>query len=168
MEKKINEYHITIEESNDLASFYTLYQATWHRRGQNVPISEPFINDIYHAFERKNRIKMLVGVSNTGKIAAANIILVHPNCIYAWIAATDNELWKTGVHYAMYSHIIQYYKNLGYPSFDIMMANTKNLVPFAHCFNPRLVPFFIVEKRGVINNVLSKIFSYSQKKFNEF
>jgi hypothetical protein len=168
MERKIKENHIKIEESKDIDSFYALYQATWQRRGHPVPVSKSFIKEIFDAFEKKNRIKMEIAVSITGHIAAANIILIHRNCIYAWLAATDNELWKFGAHYGIYSHIIHKYKKLGYPYFDIMMANTKTLLPFAHGFNPRTVPYYIIEKRGICNSLLHKLSSHKQKNFNEF
>jgi hypothetical protein len=168
IEKKIKESHITIEESNDIDSFYELFKATWQRRGYNVPVSKSFINEIFDSFKEKNRIRMEIAVNNTGKIAAANIILLGPNRIYAWLAATDNELWKTGAHYAVYSHIIQKYQKLGYSYFDIMMANTRNLLPFAHSFNPRAMPYFITMKKGICNNLIYQFLPTKRQKYNEF
>jgi hypothetical protein len=168
MVKRCIENHITIEESKDIDSFFTLYEATWNRRGYTVPISKNFIKEIFQIFQPNNKIKMVMGFNKTGKIAAANIVLKDPNSVHAWIAATDNELWKTGIHYAMYSHIIHDYKKMGYSSFNIMMANTKNLLTFAHCFNPRLTPYFMVEKNGIINQSLRKIISKNEKTLKHF
>jgi hypothetical protein len=168
MEKKIIENHLTIEESKDIDSIFTLYESTWNRRGYSVPVNKEFIKEIFHAFEQKNKIKMLIGVSKTGKIAAANIVLIDPNCVHAWIAATDSELWKTGIHYGMYSHIFRYFKNKGSTLFNINMGNTKNLLPFAHCFNPRLVPYLIIEKRGMINKALRNVIYFSKKNWITF
>ena len=168
MEKKITENHLTIEESGDIDSFFTLYESTWNRRGYEVPINKEFIQEIFHVFERKNKIKMFFGVSKSGKIAGAMIVLIDPNCVHTWVAATDSELWKTGILYGMYSHIIHYYKNEGHTLLNIHMANTKSLLSFAYCFNPRLVPFLMIEKKGIINKALSKGVSFSQKNWDTF
>jgi hypothetical protein len=94
--------------------------------------------------------------------------LIDPNCVHAWIAATDSELWKTGVLYGLYSNICHYYKNKGHNLFNIHMANTKSLLSVAYCFNPRLVPYLTIEKEGIINKELRKVISFSQKNRNAF
>ncbi len=167
IETKIGKSDIKIEESKDIDTFYSLLEASWERRGNKVEVRKSFIDEVFRVFEPRNMIRMIAGKTGSGTIIGANIILLKSNCIYAWLAATDNELWKTGIHYALYSHIIHEYKKRGYSYFDIMMANTKNLLPFAHCFNPRIMPYFIVTKRGPVNDLLNKLI-FKQQEFYEF
>jgi hypothetical protein len=155
---KVIKSGITTEKSRDISLFYELFRETYMRQGLNPPVSEKFFRDIFNMLQNQNKGEMWIAKTKSGEVAAAEIIVYDNKRAYRWSAASHTGLRKTGATSLLLYEIFQDLKERGFKEINLMAANTPHLAKFIAQFNPKLVPYYGVEKKTVLAKIAETFF----------
>jgi hypothetical protein len=144
---------VTTEKSEDIVAFYKLYTETFVRQNLKPPLSEDFFRDIFSLLQNQKRGEMWLAKTKSGEVAAAEIIIYDDKRAYRWSAASHTELRKTGAPSLLLYEVLQDLKKKGFKEINLMAANTLQLAKFMVQFNPRLVPYYAVERKGALMRI---------------
>jgi hypothetical protein len=97
-----------------------------------------------------------IGIAETpsGEVASAEIIIWDNKRAYRWSAASHTYFEDTGETSLLLYEIFQDLKKKGFKEINLMAANTPHLTKFISSFNPRLVPYYSVEKKTFLAEVI--------------
>ena len=149
---------ISIEKSEDISLFYDLFGETFLRQGLKPPVTKGFLVNIFDMLLKHERGEMWIAKTKSEEIAAADIFIYDNKRAYRWSAATHIELNKTGASSLLVFTVFKDMQNRGLKEINLMAANTPQLSKFITSFNPKLVPYYLVEKRTALVKLL-KLFS---------
>ena len=149
---------ITTEKSGDISLFYDLFRETYLRQNLKPPVSEDFFRNIFNLLQNQNKGEMWIAKTKSGEVAAAEIIVYDNRRAYRWSAAAHTELRKTGATPLLLYEIFQYLKERGFKEINLMAANTPHLAKFIAQFNPKLVPYYGVEKKTALAKIAESIY----------
>jgi hypothetical protein len=147
--------NIIVEKAEDISVFYELFKETFLRQGLKPPASYRFFNEIYNMLQRQNRGEMWIARTKSGEAAASEIIVYDNKRAYRWSAASHTDLRKTGAPTLLLCEIFQDLKKRGFKEINLMAANTPQLTKFITSFNPKLVPYYSLEKKTFLVDVLA-------------
>lgn len=85
---------------------------------------------------------------------AAEIITKDNKRTCRWSDASNVKLKETGATTLLLFEIFQDIQKRGFQEINLMAGNTPNLTKFISSFNPRLVPYYGVEKFKFKLNIL--------------
>jgi|Deesub1362A_J573_1020465.scaffolds.fasta_scaffold00052_79 hypothetical protein len=140
---------IIIEKSEDIDSFYELFEMTFSRQGLNPPATKRFLAEVFDMVLKNEKGEMWVAQTKSEEIAASEIFVYDRKKVYRWSAATHPELRRTGAYSLLLHKVFQDMQSRGFKEVNLMAANTPQLAEFITGFNPKLVPYYGVEKLNV-------------------
>jgi len=146
--KKAVKNNIIIEKSDDISSFYELLLMTLLRQNEQIPVSKNFFENIIELLYEKEMGELWIARTPSDEVAAAEIVVFDNKRAYRWSAASHTELRKTGAAMLLQYTIAQKLKNK-FNEIDLVGANTPNIAEFKAAFNPKLIPYYIVEKTSI-------------------
>jgi hypothetical protein len=91
-----------------------------------------------------------------GDLACAEIIIWDDKRAYRWSAASNTDLRDTGATSLLLTEIFRDLKERGFKEINLMAANTPHLSRFIASFNPRLLPYYCVQKKAPIVAVIDR------------
>ncbi len=141
---------VTIEKSEDIGLFHNLFTETYVRQNLEPPVSADFFKNIFCLLQRRNKGEMWIAKTESGEIAAAEIVICDEKRAYRWSAASHTELRKTGAPSLLLYELLHNLKKKGFREINLMAANTPQLAKFMVQFNPRLVPYYGVERKSTL------------------
>ena len=144
--KKAIKNEISIEKSNDITSFYELFEGTFSRQGLKPPVTKGFLVTVFDMLLKHEKGEMWIAKTKSEEIVAAEIFVYDNKRAYRWSAATHTELRKTGAYSLLLFEVFRDMQNRGFKEINLMAANTPQLTEFITSFNPKLVPYYKVEK----------------------
>jgi hypothetical protein len=144
--KKAIKNEIRIEKSKDITSFYDLFEETFSRQGLKPPVTKGFVANIFDMLLKHKKGEMLIAKTKSEEIAAAEIFVYDNKRAYRWSAATHSELRKTGAYSLLLFDVFKDMQNRGFKEINLTAANSQQLAEFITGFNPKLVPYYVVEK----------------------
>jgi hypothetical protein len=144
--KKAIKNEISIEKSNDITSFYELFEETFSRQGLKPPVTKGFLVTVFDMLLKYEKGEMWIAKTKSEEIVAAEIFVYDNKRAYRWSAATHTELRKTGAYSLLLFEVFRDMQNRGFKEINLMAANTPQLTEFITSFNPKLVPYYKVEK----------------------
>lgn len=162
--KKAIKEGITTEKSEDITLFYKLFTETYMRQGLRPPISEDLFTNIFNLLQSKRLGEMWIAKTGSGEVAAVEIIVFDDKRAYRWSAASHTELRKTGATSMLLYEIFQDLKKKGFKEINLMAANTPHLAKFISQFNPRLIPYYSVEKKSTLLRIVECLVRMKRKK----
>ncbi len=145
---------VFIEQTTDSESYYELFCNTYARQGISPPLTHGQFVRLYHTIEGAGLSRMWAARTSEGEWAAAEIHLKDEKRTYAWSAASDIELRKSGANYLLQETIFSQEASDGFEESYLFTANTPNLANFMKQFGPELALYHQV--------------SYSQIRMNRF
>jgi hypothetical protein len=148
---------IVIKKLHDPSVFKDLFSMTIKRQGLNITMSDKFFEDIFSILQSK--LEMWVAQTKTGEIAASEIILYDHKRAHRWVAASHTELRKTGAPSLLLFEIFKDSRNRGLKEINLMAANGPQIAKFISSFNPRLVPYYAVEKSSIKFKIGTNIYN---------
>jgi hypothetical protein len=144
--KKAIKNEISIEKSNDITSFYELFEETFSRQGLKPPVTKGFLVNVFDMLLKYEKVEMWIAKTKSEEIAAAEIFVYDNKRAYRWSAATHTELRKTGAYSLLLFKVFKDMQNRGFKEINLMAANTPQLTEFITSFNPKLMPYYKVKK----------------------
>lgn len=150
---------ISVGREHDGTLFEDLTRRTYDRQGLPSPVPPGFLSRMIDMIVANGLGEMWVARTPEGEPAAAEIIVWDAWRAHRWAAALDPEFKTTGATSLTLVDIFRDLQARGVPEINLMGANT-HLTDFVSSFNPRLVPYFALDKaRGVrrlVNRVLAR------------
>lgn len=129
---------------NDI--YWNLTLNTYAKQGINPPFSRDFIFCLINMIQENQLGEMWIAETDSGEVAAAEIILWDSQMAYRWSAASHDKFKKTGATSFLLFKIMTHLQEKGYKKFNLMAANTPHLANFISSFNPDLIPYYSVQK----------------------
>ena len=149
--------NVHIIESNNLNKFYKLFETMFKQQRISVPISKDVIASIFNFLSKKNLCEMWFAETDSGELVSALIAVWDNSRPYFWVGASDADLnAKIGGNSLMYWHALQYLLSKNFSEVVWVGANTPKLNKFKAGFNPKLVPYYVVEKTSIRYKMLGK------------
>ena len=144
---------ITIKKLNDHSIFYDLFSMTFKRQNRNPPVTKEFFEKIIDLLKSKNTGEMWIAKTPSGEAVSAEIVIWDNKRAYRWAAASHTKFKGTGATSLLLYEIFQDLKNRGFKEINLMAANTPHLANFVSSFNPKLVPYYSIEKKTYITKI---------------
>lgn len=127
--------------------YYDLFKMTYLRQNIQPPVPMDFLKTMMNMLHDQQKDEMWIAKTSSGEIAAAEVIVFDDKRAYRWSPASHTELRKTGATSLLLYEIFQDLKKKGFKEINLMAANTPRLAKFISSFNPKLVPYYPVEKK---------------------
>jgi len=137
---------IAARKSEDVSAYCRLFLMTFQRQGIEPPVTESFLAHIFDLLKSRSWGEMWIAETASGEIACAEILVWDSKRAYAWSAASDTQLRKTGATSLLLYREFEELKRRGVKEYSLMSANIPSLASFNSSFNPRLVSYYEVEK----------------------
>jgi hypothetical protein len=148
---------IITKKSDDLASYCRLFSMTFQRQGLKPPVQESFLVRMFDLLKTQHCGEMWVTKTASGETASAEILVWDNKRAYAWSAVSETELRRTGAASLLLYREFQELKDRGVREYYLMSANFPRLASFNSSFNPRLVPYYEVDKHGLKFSIAKRI-----------
>jgi lipid II:glycine glycyltransferase (peptidoglycan interpeptide bridge formation enzyme) len=145
--RKAIKNNITIKKLNNPSTYYELFSMTFKRQSLKPPITKEFLEKMIDILKTKNTGEMWIAETSSGEVASAEIVIWDNKRAYRWSAASHTNFKDTGATSLLLYEIFQDLKNRGFKEINLMAANTPHLTKFISSFNPRLVPYYSIEKK---------------------
>lgn len=156
---------MTLELSDDTDAFYTMHEATYHRKGVEPYTSREKFITLYQKLKQRDACQIYFALTNDGKRVAGQIILMskHP-VTHTWMAGSDKEFLRSGASAFLRWKAFEDLNRRGYAYNDLTDAMNERVAKFKSQFGGQLVPSFVIYReissklhiRKLINNLLMK------------
>jgi hypothetical protein len=148
--RKAAKSRITVKMSRDINAFYDLFAMTFERQGLKPPVTKGFMEKTIKLIDTKDAGDMWIAETDSGVAAAAEIFIWDNKRAYRWSAASNPSYRDTGAPSFLLHEVFGHLKENGFKEVNLMAANTPNLTKFMSSFNPRLVPYYSVERKCLL------------------
>jgi hypothetical protein len=148
---------ITVKKLNDPSIFYDLLLMTFMRQNMKLSFTKGFFENVIELLEAKNLGEMWVAETPNGEIASSEIIIWDNKRVYRWSAASHTDFQDTGATSLLLYEIFQDLKKRGFKEINLMAANTPQLTKFISSFNPKLIPYYSVERKNLLVEIIGDI-----------
>jgi hypothetical protein len=144
--RKAQKLGISVKKEYNPDIFWNLAQATYAKQAMPVPYKKDHIVAFMEMMNRNNLGDMWIAKTPSGEPVSAVFYAYDPQMAHGWLGANDPAFKDTGsVSFILFESLAELQKR-GFQRFNIMAANTPHLAQFYSSFNPRLVPYYGVEK----------------------
>jgi hypothetical protein len=155
--KKGTETGIVIRKSEDIDTFYKLFERTFQNRGMAPPLQKPLFRSIFETFHARGNCELITAQNPDGDVISGDFYLFDNRRVYRWAAATSHESKASGASFLLLSEAIREFKERGYREMNLMTANIPYLAEFTQNFSPNLVPYYGVTKKSAYLKLSSAI-----------
>jgi hypothetical protein len=153
--RKAKKFKIIIEKENNADLFYFLFTKTYEKQNLPVPVTKDFLVKMIDMIISNNFGEIWIARTPDGEPAAAEIIIWDNKRAYRWAGALDPQFKDTGATSLLFFEIFQDLQKRGFHEINLMAGNTPHLANFISSFNPRLVPYYGIEKTKKLQNILN-------------
>ena len=161
--RKAAKSRITIKKSRDVDAFYSMYAMTFERQGLKPPAPMGHIEKMIELIDAKAAGDMWIAETDSGVAVAAEIFIWDNKRAYRWLAASNPNYREIGAPSYLLHEVFQHLKENGFKEVNLMAANTPNLTKFISGFNPRLVPYYSVEKKSFLGKLGEICYPYLRR-----
>jgi hypothetical protein len=164
--RKAIEKGVTVKKLDipDASSFYRLLLVTYRRQSLEPPVSADFLENALKTLMSEHACEMWTAETPSGDLASAEIIVRDAKRAYRLSAASDSRLRQTGATSLLLCEILRDLKVRGFKEINLMAANTPRLAKFVAAFNPRLLPYYSVERKNLIARVAESVYRATKRK----
>ncbi|MEM2136788.1 MAG: GNAT family N-acetyltransferase [Candidatus Methanomethylicia archaeon] len=167
--RKAIKNNIIIRRLNDPTIFYELFSMTFKRKNLIPAVTKDFFEYILKLLKRKKIGEMWIAEMPSGEVASAEIFVWDNKRAYRWMAASHTALRSTGATSLLIYEVFQNLKREGFKEVILMAANVPQLAEFMSSFNPKLIPYYSVEKKKFLAKTIELIREvlYEKKRIHE-
>ncbi len=151
--RKAEKSEVRVRKTVDPGLFWELTLATYQRQGREPPFSRAFLAGMLDLVVEKNLGEMWIAETASGEPASAEVVVWDGRMAHRWLAASEIAHRGTGATSLLLSEVVQDLWRRGFGEVNLMAANAPHLSRFVAGFNPGLVPYFGVERTGLLSDV---------------
>lgn len=142
----------------DFLQYYDLFKITYLRQGIQLSVSKEFLKNMIDMLYDQRKGEMWIAKDSSGEMTAAEVNVVDNKRAYRWSPVSHTELRKTGATSLLLFEIFKDLKERGFKEINLMAANTPQLAKFISSFNPKLVPYYSIEKKRSLVKIAEPIY----------
>lgn len=146
-------------EKLDVSKYDQLFSMTFARKALTQPAPSGFLQEMFKTLASEGAGEMWVAETPTGDLASAEVIIWDHRRAYRWSAASHTDHKETGATSLLLCEIFRNLHERKFKQVDLMAANTPDLARFISSFNPRLVPFYQVDRKTRVAKIRESIHS---------
>lgn len=156
---------LSYEISTDIKTHCDILTDVFQQHHALPPFNEIAIRRFLDLFHSTRTGDMRVVKDPSGNTLASYIWIWDLRRAYAWSggALPSKEFHDGGANKLIFYRFLEELKEMGIPEVNIMHGNTPRLTSFATGFNPRLVPYYIVERESLFIHSLKSLKSSLQR-----
>jgi hypothetical protein len=155
--RKAEEYGVFVERTSDIDRYYVLFARNFENQGLKPPVSYEYLKGIYGYLREEGCGEMWIAKTESDEWIAAKILAWDEKVIHQWSAASDVELRKTGGIFLLSDAVFKQCCQRGMKTMNLMGGNVPQLGEGHSNFNPKIVPYYGVEKRSLPYVLISTI-----------
>lgn len=144
--RKAENSNINVQKKVDLERYWRLTLDTYNKQNKKPPFSKQYLSKMIDMIIKNNTGEMWIAESESGETVSAEIIAWDNKKAHRWLAASNYNLRDTGATSLLLFEIFQDLQSRGYPEINLMAGNTPQLSMFISGFNPKLAPYYRLEK----------------------
>jgi len=148
-----------VENLRDAELHYDLTERVFQRQNLSAPFKKEFLIKLMGVIEKKVCGNMWVARDKSGETAASHIRIWDDKRVYALTAASDPVFRDSGANQFLFVSVLEKMQKAGFHQINMMHGNTQRLSYYAAGYNPTLVPYYSVTKRGFAYGMASAIYS---------
>ncbi len=148
---------INVKKETDSNLYYRLYCKTFERQNLIPPVSERFFSQMIELIISNNLGEMWIARTPTEEPAAGEIIIWDNKRAHRWSAVSDPVYKDSGATSQLLFEIFSDLQKRGIHEINLMAGNTPQLTKFVSSFNPRLIPYYAIEKFNSKYNLIENI-----------
>jgi len=141
---------ITLENIRNAKIHNALFEKIFERQNIQPPANITFFKKVIELLNRKKIGDMWIAKNQSDEIVASRIWLWDNKRAYAWSAASDPNFRSSGANVFLFYNILQELSHRNIKEINIMHGNTPRLIQFATKFNPKLIPYYGLDKNSFI------------------
>lgn len=150
-----------IEESEDSAQLFELYQASLKRRGILPKSAFTLFNRLDGELAKRAMRKILFARSPSGEIVAGQYLIMDEHTIYAHLGGILPNYRNTGAWYAIFDKALTH-NNGAVKAFDFEGSMIEGVEEFLRSFGGTLTPHFQITRAS--NHVLDLLFQWRTRR----
>jgi hypothetical protein len=148
--RKAQKSELTIDREIDADLHYSLMYKTYEKQNLPTPVSKDILSNMIDLIASNNVGEMWIARTPNGEPAATELIIWDNKRAYRWSPALDPLFKDTGATSLLLFEIFMELQQRGFPEINLMAGNTPHLTKFISSFNPRLFPYYSVNKKTSI------------------
>lgn len=146
------EKNITIEETDDIKTFYEINSLSFKRQKMDIKYSFELVKNVDEYLRKIDRRKILLAKDKEGNIhAVLYMIFDHDTAYYLWGGADPDLRSSNAQNYLLWEAIKIASKRVNV--FDFEGSMIKNVAMVYRKFNPKVIPYYRIFKTS---NILLK------------
>jgi hypothetical protein len=155
--RKAIENGVSVERTSDIDRYYGLFTKNFEDQGLKPPVSYEYLKGVYGYLREKECGEMWIAKTDNDEWIAAKILAWDDKFVHQWSAASDVQLRKTGGIYLLSDAVFKQYSQRGMKTMNLMGGNLPQLGENFSNFNPKIVPYYGVEKKSLPYMLISTI-----------
>ena len=152
--KKAEKNEVVIRKDGNPKVYNELFKMTFEKQNLIPPVSLGFFENMLNMLTSNNSGEMWVAEMPSGEPIAAEIVTWDNKRAYRWSAASNDKFKDIGPTSFLLYTIFQNLKSRDFKEINLMAANTPHLTKFISSFNPKLVPYYVLERKHFIYTTL--------------
>lgn len=157
--RKADKSGVVIRKETNSKVYNELFKMTFEKQNLIPPVSLNFFKKILDVLILKKFGEMWIAEMPSGEPISAEIITWDNKRAYRWSAASNHKLKDTGSTSLLLYTIFQDLKSRDFKEINLMAANTPHLAKFISSFNPKLVPYYRMEKSSIKFKILKNAYN---------
>jgi hypothetical protein len=155
--RKAQKNGFTVEKKYSPDLFWELSKLMYAKQSINIPFQKGYLFSLMEMVHHTNSGDMWIAKTQSGEPISALFILYDPHMAQAWVAANDPKFQNTGVISLIFFEAFTDLQKNGFEMINMMGANIPRLAKFYSSFNPKLMPYYRVEKSQGVMRILNAV-----------
>ncbi len=150
---------LSIERLDDAAIHHKLLTQVFDRQDLESSTEVSFFASMLDLIARKKCGGMWVARGESENILASRIWIWDNKRAYAWSAASNQKFRDSGANRFLFVSLLGEMQKAGFHQVNMMHGNTRRLSYHAAGYNPTLVPYYSVTRKGFAYGMASAIYT---------
>jgi len=152
--RKAQKIGITVKKKYNPDIYWKLKTLTYDKQNLKVPVQKEYLFTLMEMLLKNNLGEMWIAETPSGDPASAVFIVYDSHMAHGWEGANDPRFKDTGAVSLLLFETMKDFQNRGFRSMNLMAGNLPHLAKFYSSFNPKLFPYYKVEKSIFVFNLL--------------
>jgi hypothetical protein len=145
--KKAEKVGLRCSESSDISTFIRLWAGLYTKQGENPPIPEPLVKEIYTWLRGQGKGKLYTVETADGETIAGQVVCWDARSVYFWAVGWDTAYTSLNPVTFLFNGCLADLQSTGHSRANLMQANEPRFSNFINNFGPTLVPYYFVGKK---------------------
>jgi hypothetical protein len=157
--RKAQKLGITVKKEYHPDIFWELTKQTYEKQNKIIPFQKEYLFNVMEMLIHNNLGEMWIAETSSGDTISSVFNVYDTHLAHGWTAANDPKFLDTGGVSLLLFETFKDLQSRGFHRFNLMSGNTPAFSKFSSGFNPRLIPYYSVEKTKGLGKLLPYLIS---------